>query len=420
MSCKHSLFVCFLSHSGEGLLILASGNLEGNNLVVDSQFQGETMLLSADLSDVQPCPKNSLPYLDLQGLPLVGGLLAFEEGGGQNKTPVACGILSEHQDSSLNCVSMVNGEHVHNRNRNVVSYRNYAAAVVVNNGTGLWITGGKDFYDTPLFTTYLLDANGTHPWIELHLGLYGHGLALIQGGGRQQILAIGGCCKPDFGDFFGDPWLFWESNCMLTDFDWHKEIIVSEPVPYAWEDFLPMVVSDRIGHMTGVLKLVIGGNMLEIVIAAGGYYEEKAENFDYFSFFFFGFDYYGSIEQVVLDSVDILRVQNGQVFDAHWELGPKLPLPLANSASAVTHDQSRMFVIGGWTSLSPLGVESKNIYSIDCLSGGRTFSCSWNEHNLELWWSGTSFALFLAPHATLVSSSTYYSIYINSQIKMMP
>ncbi len=113
----------------------------------------------------------------------------------------------------------------------------------------------------------------------------------------------------------------------------------------------------RLRHACGVLTV---GND-KMVVAAGG------------------FDFQNDI----LGSVELLWASenhnDGLHFGQHWELGPSLPTPLADAASAATADQQALFIIGG----ARVYDKSNLVLRFHC-SGKGGHQCFWTKVDLEL------------------------------------
>ncbi len=132
----------------------------------------------------------------------------------------------------------------------------------------------------------------------------------------------------------------------------------------AWE-VRPRLYKARFKHSCGVLKV---GSSEKVVVVAGGT---------------------GDRDSDITDTVETLHAivvpEDNINFDQQWRSGPKLPIPLSNSASAVTSDEHVLYIFGG-KMIS--GDYSSYVFKLSC-SGIcnpdlQLDHCSWSKAEYEL------------------------------------
>ena len=228
--------------------------------------------------------------------------------------------------------------------------RRGAAGVVINDGTDLWVTGGKDSNNHYLANSELLEGSTNFSPI-LHWPL-------------PQSMAFH--CLQQLDDsktviLYGGEW--WTDNAFDNVADsWILDLTANNG---QWIPAGSFSVA-RSAHMCGVLKRgsTIGlDDSTEIVVAAGGL------NSDLFA----------------LDSVELLEIvfpnDNSQLYyqSLSWKEGPKLPIPLYFAAAATTGDKGVLFLVGGVTSYEPRE-HSLLVFNLKCLG----IICEWSKNIMEL------------------------------------
>ena len=235
------------------------------------------------------------------------------------------------------------------------------ASVAINDGSTLWVTGGRKcagYYANMncLDSTDYLDVTSgvandiassvtltTRVGPRLPRKMAGHCLEMI-----SDTLAI------VFGGDDGDKLIF--TNSWTFDLDRR-----SNPTE-EWVERASMSTA-RNGHSCGVLRGA-GPEDRRIVVAVGG----RA---------------YRAIDEFFLtDTVELLYT-NGPVFAPKWQLGPSFPVPIDEAASATTSGGTRMFVAGGvtdWTFQLDGSVQaSSSVYYLQC----PFLVCEWKTVELE-------------------------------------
>ncbi len=131
----------------------------------------------------------------------------------------------------------------------------------------------------------------------------------------------------------------------------------------------------RFRHACGAIKLGGDGEKM-VVVAAGGLNEGYSP----------------------LKKVELLVVNEISRFADYWELGPEVPVPIADAASATTADQTGLFLIGGTTDSFNLDT----VFRIVCLADDIA-SCFWTKVDYELNTPGAQgLALVIMPSRPLV------------------
>ncbi len=320
----------------DSLLIVTTGYQHN-----DGSFLNKTQIFAIDTD------MGTLSNLTVNGLDL--SVRLSEARGGLIKStttglldPIICGgIVQDHENTlatNRNCYSLVNSS------KPVTSYsdaiRAFAPVVVVNEGTALWIVGGGPSGDR---STEIIDGKNNyestttdHSFPDMVKDGFKHHCLVIPE--SNQAILVGGLR----GDYLSRE--TFRIDLKSPHSDWKQSGIITH---------------GRYGHMCGVLKSDNDG--IEVVVAAGGFKMQPT---------------YHDTSDLVLDSVEVLKVTDGQVLN-NWQPVESMPMPVAFAAAATTHDQDRMFVAGGETG-SCLGnhCQLQTIMSLAC-HDLKNLLCQW-------------------------------------------
>ncbi len=219
-----------------------------------------------------------------------------------------------------------------------------AAALSIDNGTRLWITGGSDLNDnhTQAFISSQIFSGITLSWNwgpQLPAaGRKHHCLVRID---HHTAIMMGG--QDSDGYFMGSTWIV-------------------DIAKMTWS-FGGMLDKPRSHHACGVLRDLAKPSSW-IVIAAGGQI---------------------SADGTATKTVEVLVVNEDVTHDATWEQGAQMIIKVWKAASAISADKAKMFVIGGFEQDDNGGSQASNlIHEMEC----RDRICSWNtrgqEHSLAM------------------------------------
>ncbi len=293
------------------------------------------------------------------------GTGALLKGYQQNiRIAIVCGgqLLGEGGEQLATCEDLSSAPGRYEKHHFLWEKRAGAASVVVNNGTDLWVTGGFSTHyssdghhlDSTEVLSYLSDR---HSLGVLPQQLSFHCLQSVKEGNK--VILYGGAGYD--GITLQHTW--------IMDLD--------ESLPH-WS-LVGEMEQERERHACGVLKSPAHGGK-EVVVAAGG---RVSSSF-------------------VLRSVEFLLMDDSFGGGGIWTDGPEMPFSLFNVATAVTEDQSRLFVVGGVISFTPYLVSS-NVLILACLEqqlGG----CAWMKTEAELLVPRESgVAILLPPNLKLAS-----------------
>ncbi len=213
-----------------------------------------------------------------------------------------------------------------------------AASLVIDNGNTLWITAGTNDNEYTEFATITridheideLSTNGLGPKMPNEESLSLHCLVSL---GQDVAILIGGRTSS-----FQTLPLAWSIS--VSTIDWTAQASLS---------------IGRHSHACGVLQAdnKVGS---KLVIAAGG------ENFE---------DILSSVETLLVNDNDTIMARN-------WEVGPTLPIPLSDAATA-SH-KSALYIIGGTTYLDNSGL----VFRLHCFNLDEAISCSWAKIEYEI------------------------------------
>ncbi len=250
--------------------------------------------------------------------------------------------------------------------------RLYAASTVVLNGSALWVTGGYSD-GNPSKTTELITASMVldsindedktlSTGIPLPEPLMGHCLENINS--KTAILYGGNMLKEDGASVFVK--YAWTIN--------NIDKMPSEENDY-WTRIEPMAFFHHF-HSCGVIRADIGNSSSsrKFVVAAGGNAGEKN----------------------VVDTVELLPVDETGDVSGKWFLGPRLPTKLTRASSATTKDKDILFVAGGWINFFSEDniTRSYVIYSLKCIG-----FCFWTIEEPELTFERVSSVALVIPPA---------------------
>ncbi len=363
----------------QSLLVITSDEKRHGPLATG---RGETAVFSITGSgSLQSCPINSLPYLSLKSAS--GGLLKSESANNVY-FPVTCGSPS-FCSATMDCYDMTSGKAIVSD----VMFRQSSASVSIYNGTALWLTGGKSCFVCFINlwveweyvkSTELIRLSGdnkasSEPWWDLPMEMGYHCLQTIDDGGK--VVLFGG----------------------LTDWSYdYSEVIYNSYVAdlnsnheegdNVWLE-IDSLNERRASHACGVMRLGQNNMSTEIVVAAGG----RKVYIDFYA-------NEGGISSI--DTVEFLAIHQGNIEQARWEYGPKLPTTLSRAASATTKSGTSLYIAGGLISEQDK-IPSMLVLRLHCI-GDTVSSCSWTKDTFELWHEMSASVAMIIPPFSKVSA----------------
>ena len=361
-----------LLHSGlgedEGIFVLTTG-----------EARYETDLGDTDTFVIPPWTSNQGTKLDRCIPPpyqtqsmfamshATGGVVTVQDldGGQQQSTvvPMVCGGRNSDLTGNHNCyqLNILDGWAMPKVVGKLQESRVNAASVTVFNGTTLWVTGGKASTTNKIYDTTELICPGknatssSEEGIQLPTEMYGHCLEVI----NSHIAIVYGGSEDSSRAWTIDEFINLDNYSPSNNRSW-------------WVEVAPMAIP-RYFHVCGVIQedILNKTNNNKYVVAAGGVGTG--------------------------DTVELLRVDEDGGVAESWDSGPKMPQGTEKSASAVSKDQSVMFVAGGWLNWHHEVLQQflESIYSLRCANGG---VCWWTVEGTKLLVERHSaVALFIPP-----------------------
>ncbi len=321
------------------------------------------MVLKLDNDNVVECAHSILPPKN-QLIGATGGVLTVPNTnepiavvcGGEPNTGHSnghtccemCFMLTEDSPSSANAKIALNLHLSAGGSLNTKRMRSVSSAI--NDGSTLWIAGGEEgIYARKDSELVAIAANPDGfptnmvgpelPEFARHhcLEKVGPEVAIVVGGknaiGRVSIYVF---------YTIDHPWVStWSFN--MSSMTWKIE---------------PELNFHRWKHTCGVVQV----GKERIVVAAGG----------------------TDFQDNILASVETLLAKeddNGSIsFDQHWELGPSLPMPLSDAASATTYGQQALYIIAGAMLYDG---KSQSVLKFHC-SNIDDIQCFWTKLDVEL------------------------------------
>ncbi len=249
-----------------------------------------------------------------------GGLL-------RGRFPLICGGNFQSNVRSTNCYVVGNSSIA----ARITEGRSFPAALVVNDGEALWLTGGTKYSSSTVYlnTTEYIYLDGAQPEAgpDMPLPLVGHCLVRLD---RKSAMLIGGY-QGDWGDYEHRTWLF--------DFDEQK-----------WTPG-PNMTHGKTNPACGLIRDSVTGESIVVVTTGWGDSESRHH---------------------LTNSTELWVPQSDR-----WIPGPDFP-KLAVGASGVTSSKRRHFIVVGGQGQHY--EELFDLYQLQCFR----LQCEWKKMEQEL------------------------------------